>query len=101
MKRKNHEVIFSEEIDDANAVLVPIIDTSISSMLNANAPEFMPFYTGNIPDYSKKSLMELRSLHLENSMQIAERKTRIKDYQSFENSITEQNNLTKNLTKNE
>ena len=93
MKRKNHAVTYSEEISEDNIVIVPEFDTSISSLLYKNVPDFQPYYTGNIPDYSRKSLMDIKILQTENAMQITERQTRIKDFEAFEKSLAEQNNL--------
>ena len=61
MKKSNHKEWHLDKIEKTE-ILIPVVDTSVTSSLYQNAPEFKPYYSGDMPDVSKKSLMEIKQL---------------------------------------
>ena len=64
MKRTNHKEWHLDEIIKTE-ILIPVVDTSVTSSLYQNAPEFKPYYSGDQPDIAKKSLMEIKQMSTE------------------------------------
>ena len=52
MKKLNHKEWHLDEIK-SEEILIPVVDTSVTSSLYQNAPEFKPYYSGDMPDVSK------------------------------------------------
>jgi hypothetical protein len=61
MKKSNHKEWHLDIIEKAE-ILIPVVDTSVTSSLYQNAPEFKPYYSGDNPDIAKKSLMDIKQL---------------------------------------
>lgn len=84
MKKPNHKEWHLDEIEEIE-LPIPVVDTSVTSSLYQNAPEFKPYYSGDNPDVAKKSLMEIKKM----SKDLANEITSKKDYlESFKNSPT-------------
>lgn len=94
MKRHNHQVSYEQTIVPEN-IIIPKIDTSVTSLLHSQNQDFVPHYTGDLPDYSRKSLMELKNIAKLNSQSILEGKTKLKEFQDFENSIKKEKSIQK------
>nr|QJB21226.1 MAG: hypothetical protein [Microvirus sp.] len=61
MKKSNHKEWYLDKIERVE-IIIPVVDTSVTSSLYQNAPEFTPYYSGDNPDMSKKSLMEIKKM---------------------------------------
>ena len=84
MKRNNHKEWHLDNIEKAE-ILIPVVDTSVTSALYQNAPDFKPYYSGDQPDISKKSLMEIKQM----SNDLAKEITSKKEYlETFKNAPT-------------
>ena len=84
MKRINHKEWHLDEIVKTE-ILIPVVDTSVTSALYQNAPEFKPYYSGENPDMAKKSLMEIKQM----SNDLAKEITSKKEYlETFKNAPT-------------
>ena len=73
MKRTNHKEWYLDEIVKTE-ILIPVVDTSVTSSLYQNAPEFKPYYSGDNPDISKKSLMEINQMSNDLAKEITSKK---------------------------
>ena len=73
MKKSNHKE-WHLDIIEKTEILIPVVDTSVTSSLYQNAPEFKPYYSGDMPDVSKKSLMEIKQLSGELTNEIKSKK---------------------------
>lgn len=61
MKKDNHQVWFQDDIV-YNEIHVPFVDTSVTSTLYQQLPNYRPNYSGDLPDFNKKSLMEIKKM---------------------------------------
>ena len=52
MKKLNHKEWHLDEIKSED-IIIPVVDTSVTSSLYQNAPSFTPNYSGDMPDMSK------------------------------------------------
>ena len=73
MKRTNHKEWHLDKIEPTE-ILIPIVDTTVTSALYQNAPEFKPYYTGDQPDVAKKSLMEIKQMSNDLAKEITSKK---------------------------
>ena len=73
MKRKNHKEWHLDEIKKSE-ISIPVVDTSVTSALYQNAPEFKPYYSGDQPDIAKKSLMEINQMSNDLAKEISSKK---------------------------
>ena len=81
MKKSDHKEWHLDKIEKTE-ILIPVVDTSVTSSLYQNAPDFKPYYSGDNPDIAKKSLMEIKQM----SKYIAKEITSKKEYlETFKN----------------
>ena len=73
MKKLNHKEWHLDEIKPEE-MLIPVVDTSVTSSLYQNAPEFKPYYSGDMPDMSKKSLIEIKQMSKDLTNEISSKK---------------------------
>ena len=86
MKISNHKEWHLDEIVKTE-ILIPVVDTSVTSSLYQNAPEFKPYYSGDNPDMAKKSLMDIKQM----SKDLANGITSKKQYlETFKNAPTKE-----------
>ena len=71
-------------------ILIPIVDTSVTSSLYKNAPAFTPNYSGDMPDMSKKSLMDIKQMSKDLANEITSKKEYLK---TFKNAPTKVENV--------
>lgn len=89
MKKSNHKEWHLDKIEKTE-ILVPVVDTSVTSSLYQNAPEFKPYYSGDNPDMAKKSLMDIKQM----SKDLANEITSVKQYlETFKNAPTKVENV--------
>lgn len=89
MKKSNHKEWHLDKIEKTE-ILIPVVDTSVTSSLYQNAPEFKPYYSGNNPDIAKKSLMDIKQMSKDLSNEISS----IKQYlEAFKNEPTKVENV--------
>lgn len=89
MKKSNHKEWHLDKIEKTE-ILIPVVDTSVTSAVYQNAPEFKPYYSGDIPDMAKKSLMEIKQM----SKDLAKEITSKKEYlETFKNAPTKEKNV--------
>ena len=81
MKRTNHKEWHLDEITKTE-ILIPVVDTSVTSSLYQNAPEFKPYYSGDIPDMAKKSLMEIKQMSKDLAKEITSKKEYLKTFKN-------------------
>ena len=84
MKRLNHKEWHLDEILKTE-IPIPVVDTSVTSTLYQNAPEFKPYYSGDQPDMAKKSLMEIKQMSNDLAKEISSKKEYL---ESFKNAPT-------------
>ena len=63
-------------------ILIPVVDTSVTSSLYQNAPEFKPYYSGDMPDMAKKSLMEIKQMSKDLSKEITSKKQYLETFKN-------------------
>ena len=81
MKKSNHKE-WHLDIIEKTEILIPVVDTSVTSSVYQNAPDFKPYYSGDNPDIAKKSLMDIKQM----SKDLANEITSEKQYlESFKN----------------
>lgn len=73
MKKSNHKEWHLDKIEKTE-ILIPVVDTSVTSSLYQNAPEFKPYYSGDNPDVAKKSLMEIKQMSKDLAKEITSKK---------------------------
>lgn len=81
MKKSNHKEWHLEEITKTE-ILIPVVDTSVTSSLYQNAPEFKPYYSGDNPDVAKKSLMEIKQMSKDLAKEIASKKQYLETFKN-------------------
>ena len=84
MKKPDHKEWHLDKIEKAE-ILIPVVDTSVTSSLYQNAPEFKPYYSGDNPDIAKKSLMEIRQMSNDLANEITSKKQYL---ETFKNAST-------------
>ena len=89
MKKSNHKEWHLDNIEKTE-ILIPVVDTSVTSSLYQNAPEFKPYYSGNNPDIAKKSLMEINQLSKDLANEIASKQQYL---ETFKNEPTNVENV--------
>ena len=89
MKKSNHKEWHLDKIVKTE-ILIHIVDTSVFSSLYQNAPEFKPYYSGDIPDMAKKSLMDIKQMSKDLSNEITSKK---KYLETFKNSPRKEKNV--------
>ena len=81
MKRSNHKEWHLDKIEKSE-ILIPIVDTSVTSSLYQNAPEFKPYYSGDNPDIAKKSLMDIKQMSKDLSNEITSKKQYLETFKN-------------------
>ena len=81
MKKTNHKEWHLDEITKTE-ILIPVVDTSVTSALYQNAPEFKPYYSGDIPDIAKKSLMEIKQMSNDLSKEITSKQQYLETFKN-------------------
>nr|QJB21193.1 MAG: hypothetical protein [Microvirus sp.] len=89
MKKSNHKEWHLDEIVKTE-IVIPIVDTSVTSSIYQNAPEFKPYYSGDNPDMAKKSLMEIKQMSKDLANEISSKKQYL---ESFKNVPTKLENV--------
>ena len=89
MKKSNHKTWYLDPIEKTE-ILIPVVDTSVTSSLYQNAPEFKPYYSGDNPDIAKKSLMEIKQMSKDLATEITSKKQYL---ESFKNVPTKEENV--------
>ena len=86
MKKSNHKEWHLDKIEKTE-ILIPVVDTSVTSSLYQNAPEFKPYYSGDNPDIAKKSLMDIKQMSKDLANEITSKKQYL---ESFKNAPTKE-----------
>ena len=73
MKKSEHKEWHLDKIEKTE-ILIPVVDTSVTSSLYQNAPEFKPYYSGENPDIAKKSLMDIKQMSKDLANEITSKK---------------------------
>ena len=81
MKKSNHKEWHLDKIEKTE-ILIPVVDTSVTSSLYQNAPEFKPYYSGDIPDVAKKSLMEIKQMSKDLANEITSKKQYLETFKN-------------------
>ena len=81
MKKSNHKEWHLDEIVKTE-ILIPVVDTSVTSSLYQNAPDFKPYYSGDNPDIAKKSLMEIKQMSKDLSKEISSKKEYLETFKN-------------------
>ena len=81
MKRTNHKEWHLDEIVKTE-ILIPVVDTSVTSALYQNAPEFKPYYSGDNPDIAKKSIMEIKQMSNDLAKEITSKKEYLETFKN-------------------
>lgn len=89
MKKSNHKEWHLDKIEKTE-ILVPVVDTSVTSSLYQNAPEFKPYYSGDNPDIAKKSLMDIKQMSKDLANEISSKKEYL---ETFKNPATKVENV--------
>lgn len=89
MKKSNHKEWHLDPIEKTE-IQIPVVDTSVTSSLYQNAPDFKPYYSGDNPDIAKKSLMEIKQLSKDLANEITSKKQYL---ETFRNSPTKVENV--------
>lgn len=89
MKKSNHKEWHLDKIEKTE-ILVPVVDTSVTSSLYQNAPEFKPYYSGDNPDIAKKSLMDIKQMSKDLANEISSKKQYL---ETFKNTPTKVENV--------
>lgn len=89
MKKFDHKEWHLDVIEKTE-ITIPVVDTSVTSSLYQNAPQFTPYYSGDKPDILKKSLMEIKQMSKDLANEITSKKQFI---ESFKNSPTKVKNV--------
>ena len=86
MKKSDHQEWYLDKIEKTE-ILIPVVDTSVTSSLYQNAPEFKPYYSGDFPDMAKKSLMDINQMSKDLAKEITSKKQYL---ETFKNSPTKE-----------
>lgn len=89
MKKSNHKEWHLDEIEKTE-ILIPVVDTSVTSSLYQNAPEYKPYYSGDNPDMAKKSLMDINKMSKDLANEISSKKQYL---ETFKNASTKVENV--------
>ena len=89
MKKSNHKEWHLDKIEKTE-ILIPVVDTSVTSSLYQNAPEFKPYYSGDNPDVAKKSLMDIKQMSKDLANEITSKKQYL---ETFKNAPTKLENV--------
>ena len=81
MKKSNHKEWHLDTIQKTE-ILIPVVDTSVTSSLYQNAPEFKPYYSGDNPDIAKKSLMDIKQMSKDLANEISSKKQYLETYKN-------------------
>lgn len=81
MKKSNHKEWHLDKIEKTE-ILVPVVDTSVTSSLYQNAPEFKPYYSGDNPDIAKKSLMDLKQMSIDLANEITSKQQYLETFKN-------------------
>ena len=81
MKKSNHKEWHLDKIEKAE-ILIPVVDTSVTSSLYQNAPEFKPYYSGDNPDMAKKSLMDIKQMSKDLDKEITSKKQYLESFKN-------------------
>ena len=81
MKKSNHKEWHLDKIEKTE-ILIPIVDTSVTSSLYQNAPEFRPYYSGDNPDMAKKSLMDIKQMSKDLANEITSKKQYLETFKN-------------------
>ena len=81
MKKLNHKEWHLDEIKSED-ILIPVVDTSVTSSLYQNAPAFTPHYSGDMPDMSKKSLMDIKQMSKDLGKEISSKKEYLETFKN-------------------
>ena len=81
MKKSNHKEWHLDKIEKTE-ILIPVVDTSVTSSLYQNAPEFVPYYSGDNPDMAKKSLMDIKQLSKDLDKEITSKKQYLETFKN-------------------
>lgn len=81
MKRSNHKEWHLDKIEKTE-ILIAIIDTSVTSSLYQNAPQFKPYYSGDNPDMAKKSLMVIKQMSKDLANEISSKKQYLETFKN-------------------
>ena len=86
MKKSNHKEWHLDAIEKTELV-IPVVDTSVTSSLYQNAPEFKPYYSGDNPDIAKKSLMDIKQMSKDLSKEISSKKEYLKTFKNDDTKV--------------
>ena len=86
MKKSNHKEWHLDTIQKTE-ILIPVVDTSVTSSLYQNAPEFKPYYSGDNPDIAKRSLMDIKQMSKDLDKEITSKKQYL---ETFKNAPTKE-----------
>ena len=81
MKKSDHKEWHLDKIEKTE-ILIPVVDTSVTSSLYQNAPEFKPYYSGDNPDIVKKSLMDIKQMSKDLGKEIASKKQYLETFKN-------------------
>lgn len=81
MKKSNHKEWHLDKIEKTE-ILIPVVDTSVTSSLYQNAPEFKPYYSGDNPDITKMSLMDINRMSKDLSNEITSKKQYLETFKN-------------------
>ena len=81
MKKSNHKEWHLDKIEKEE-ILIPIVDTSVTSSIYQNAPEFTPYYSGDNPDIVKKSLLEINQMSKDLTKEIKSKKEYLETFKN-------------------
>ena len=81
MKKSNHKEWHLDPIEKTE-IPIPVVDTSVTSSLYQNAPEFKPYYSGDNPDMAKKSLMEIKQMSKDLANEITSKKQYLETFKN-------------------
>ena len=81
MKKSNHKEWHLDKLEKTE-ILIPVVDTSVTSSLYQNAPEFKPYYSGDNPDMAKKSLMDIKQMSKDLANEITSKKQYLETFKN-------------------
>ena len=92
MKKSEHKEWHLDKIEKIE-ILIPVVDTSVTSSLYQNAPEFKPYYSGDNPDMAKKSLMDIKQMSKDLGNEIASKKEYLETFKNKPTKDTKDKNV--------
>lgn len=81
MKKSNHKEWHLDKIEKIE-MIIPVVDTSVISSIYQNAPDFKPYYSGDMPDMAKKSLMDIKQMSKNLSKEITSKKEYLETFKN-------------------